>query len=293
MINNGPFGIDHPLITVRDLEAVGRRYEALGFDPTPVGHHPWGTSNRLMILDGNFLELISMGDSSLLAHHAEGARYFGRHIAAFQAAGEGVSFVALHSRDVDADEAALRARGLAPSGRVEFRRPVRLPNGESDEAVVTLLMLVEEQRLAASHFLCRQHKPALVWNPQWARHRNGASRIVEVAYAADAIEPLLSRFQGLYGSELIREQPGGFDVQTAAGRFVIRHTSVARKMFNAVEFPAPALLPAVVAITVCTNAFERAASFARQSGCGAVVGQSVISIPPAFAGNVVLRISAD
>lgn len=290
IVNNAPFGIDHPLITVRDLQRCAANYEALGFDPTPPGHHPWGTSNRLIIFDGNFLELITLRDPALLTAHPDGARHFGRHIEAFQKVQEGVSLVALHSRGVDDDAQTLQQRGYVPSGRVEFRRPVRLPDGQRDEAVVTLLTLIDEARLGLSHFLCHQHKPQMVWNPQWSRHRNGARRIVEVAYAVDDLRATRDRFERLYGPAALEERLGGFDVSTG-GRFVVRDGAISRQQLAGVPFPIRTL-PGVVAITVATGQFEQAAAFARQAGCGAVIQPSLISIPPAFAGNLILRIAA-
>ena len=51
------WGIDHLVHTVRGLEDTGAFYERLGFTMTPTADHPFGTSNRLAQMDGNFLEL--------------------------------------------------------------------------------------------------------------------------------------------------------------------------------------------------------------------------------------------
>ena len=37
--------LDHIVIAVRDLDAAGRVYSALGFTVTPGGRHPEGTQN--------------------------------------------------------------------------------------------------------------------------------------------------------------------------------------------------------------------------------------------------------
>ena len=55
--------IDHVLIAVRDLDAAKDTFERLGFKVTPEGRHPGrGTSNRLVVFGGEYLELISVHD---------------------------------------------------------------------------------------------------------------------------------------------------------------------------------------------------------------------------------------
>ncbi|NIQ53863.1 MAG: VOC family protein, partial [Gammaproteobacteria bacterium] len=43
--------IDHLVHAVDDLDAAAAAYEDLGFLVTPRADHPFGTSNRLVILD--------------------------------------------------------------------------------------------------------------------------------------------------------------------------------------------------------------------------------------------------
>ena len=55
--------LDHVLIAVRDLDAAKDTFERLGFKVTPEGKHPGrGTSNRLVVFGGEYLELISVHD---------------------------------------------------------------------------------------------------------------------------------------------------------------------------------------------------------------------------------------
>jgi hypothetical protein len=55
-------GIDHLVLCVRSLEAAHETYTRLGFTLTPPAQHPWGTANRLVQLQGNFLELLAIAD---------------------------------------------------------------------------------------------------------------------------------------------------------------------------------------------------------------------------------------
>src|SRR5579859_2791974 len=98
-MSNGPFGLEHPLVTVHDLEATAARYQRLGFDPTPLGRHPWGTINRLVMFPDNFIELIAIGDPAAIEADPVGGHKFGRLVRESLALGEGLSLLALRSRD--------------------------------------------------------------------------------------------------------------------------------------------------------------------------------------------------
>ena len=57
-------GFDHLVWAVEDLDAAAAGLEALGFTVTPRARHPWGTENRLVQLDGFFLELLAIGEGA-------------------------------------------------------------------------------------------------------------------------------------------------------------------------------------------------------------------------------------
>ena len=65
--------IDHFVVTVPDLDRAAAAFEALGFTLTPRAQHPWGTANRLAQLPGgNFIELLAIDRSALIAPHGDG-----------------------------------------------------------------------------------------------------------------------------------------------------------------------------------------------------------------------------
>ena len=128
----GTLGIDHPLVLVRDIEAVAARYRTLGFNTAPTGRHPWGTSTSLIMFDRSALELMGVYDEMLLDSHAVGDFRFGRHMADALHEREGVSLVALYSEDAAGDRARVEARGLVAQGRVDFRRKVKVPGRDWD-----------------------------------------------------------------------------------------------------------------------------------------------------------------
>lgn len=100
-------GIDHILIAVDDLDIAIEVYEALGFQVLRGGEHPkMGTHNALVPLaDGTYLELIGVWDESL-------AEQFSHPVLAALKSDNRLAAFALASDDLDADVAAMRARGF-------------------------------------------------------------------------------------------------------------------------------------------------------------------------------------
>jgi hypothetical protein len=200
---NGPFGIDHPLVVVRDLDAAADALAALGFTVTPRGRHPWGTHNRLALFPGGLLELMTLGEPEAVETNGVDHGLFGRHVARFlDRHGEGVCMLALHSIDLDCDIEAAQSRGLRVDGVIDFRRPVTLPGGTRDEAVVRLAMLTDRQNPHLSLFLCQQLKRGLVEVPAWTAHPNGASRLAGVTYLDDGAGAAARRASAVWGAPI-------------------------------------------------------------------------------------------
>ena len=59
-------GVDHLVMAVRDLASARQVYEMLGFTVTPRAEHPFGTSNHIIQLDDNFMELVGVERLSLI-----------------------------------------------------------------------------------------------------------------------------------------------------------------------------------------------------------------------------------
>ena len=210
-------GIDHPLVLVRDIEAMATKYRALGFNTAPTGRHPWGTSTSLITFDRQALELMGVYDETLLDSHAVGDFSFGRHMADALAEREGVSLVALYSEDATGDRERLEAKGLLAQGRVDFRRKVKVPGRDWDEAVVTLEILVDPSMRRASNFLCQQHRPELIWVPEWLVHPNGALGFAGITYATTEPARLLKRLGLLFDVDAMQKTSFGHEMATANG----------------------------------------------------------------------------
>lgn len=279
-------GIDHPLILLRDIEAGRGFYQRLGFTMTPVGRHPWGTSTSLAVLERSALELMGLYDESLIDALPAGEFRFGRHMRDALAEREGISLVALHSRDAAADRAAMEARGARFQGSIGFRRRVRPPGGEWDEAVVSLEVSVDPELPRIGHFLAQQHRPHLLWVPDWMRHANGATHVAAVTYVAADPAPVLARLTRLFGAEAVIEEPEGPAVRTGQGLFRVRRSLPGGPALPPGE-------PAGAGIDVAVRGLDAARAVLRQNGIGFTEAAGALAIEDVAAcGQVKLRLVA-
>jgi catechol 2,3-dioxygenase-like lactoylglutathione lyase family enzyme len=285
-------GIDHPLILVRDIEAARGFYTRLGFTLTPVGKHPWGTSTSLAVMERCALELMGIYNESLIDAMDVGGFRFGHHMRDALAEREGISLIALHSKDAIADGEGFVARGVPSQGHIGFRRKVKPPGGEWDEAVVSLWVLLDPALPRVSHFLAQQHKPELLWVPEWMRHPNGAHHIAGVTYLADNPAPLIERLERMFGEGAATAS--GWEVRTGQGVFRIFTPEQWEMVYPGVPMPAlKAGEPGGAAIDVAVADLAVARHVLATAGIATIETPSGPAIRDiTAAGNIALRLVA-
>lgn len=284
-----PQGIDHPLVTVRHHAEALELYRKMGFSPSPVSYHPWGSVTSLMMFPSNFIELIGVDDPSKFGTHSVNGFCFGRQLGQFLDRGEeGVSLVALHSQDADADHARMVEAGLESQGRIDFRRPMTLPDGRPDEAVVSLALFIDPELPDASNFICHQHRPELIWVRGWQDHPNGADGILAITYLADPkrLEP---RWRALYG-DAVSYNGAVLEADTRCG--VLRAIDAATA---ALEFPGIALpkraeeRPHGISIRLHTRSLSALRSILEHNQVPHHEVPGRVLVEPQAAGNVILE----
>ena len=211
-------GIDHLVLAVRDLDAAAARYEALGFTLTPRAEHPWGTANRLVQLDGSFLELLTVADPARIVEHGPRQFSFGAWNRDWLASREGLSMLVFEGHDTLAERDQFAASGvLRDLDPFDFERMATLPDGTRRRVAFSLAFAVSERLPAAPMFTCRQHAPELFWNPAYQRHANGARAIGEVVMVADDPPALGAVFAAIEGETAVARDGDGLRVDTARG----------------------------------------------------------------------------
>ena len=180
-----PRRLDHLVICVHDLAQAALDWQTRGFNLTPTGVHPFGTSNRLAMFGNNFLELLAVTDAAAVPPAAPNRFSFAAYNRDFLATGEGMSMLAMHSADAHADAARFKANHIGAYAPFDFGRDAVLPGGGTARVEFSLAFATDPAMPGIAFFTCQQrHPPELFWKPEYQHHPNGALRVIEVVMSA-------------------------------------------------------------------------------------------------------------
>lgn len=166
-------GVDHVVVTVRDLDTAAARWKKLGFTISPRGTHSpqMGTGNYTIMFGDDYLELLGV-------LHETDQNKPTRDLLAQR---EGVERTAFTTDDAAAGAADIKARGFEPLGPTHFGRPVDLPGGGKTEAKFNVFRWpLAESPGGMRIFACQHLTRDAVWIPELQAHANGATRIVSI-----------------------------------------------------------------------------------------------------------------
>ncbi len=166
-------GLDHVVVTVRDLDAAAANWRKLGFTVSPRGTHSpiLGTGNYTIMFGEDYVELL--GVLTETEHNQPTRDYLLQR--------EGVERAAFTTDDAAAGAEELKGRGLAALGPVHFGRPVELPGGGKGEAKFNVFRWpLDEAPGSMRIFACEHLTRGTVWIPELQSHANGARRIVRI-----------------------------------------------------------------------------------------------------------------
>ncbi|PZO04628.1 MAG: VOC family protein [Hyphomicrobiales bacterium] len=170
-------GLDHVMVTVRDLDASATAWQRLGFTVSPRGTHSphLGSGNYTIMFGEDYLELLGILAET---EHNKPMRDFLK-------TREGVERVAFTTSDAAAGVAELQARGIDADGPVHFGRPVELPDGGLGEAKFNVFRWpLDEAPGGIRIFACQHLTRDTVWIPELQSHANGAQRIIRLEVLA-------------------------------------------------------------------------------------------------------------
>jgi Glyoxalase-like domain len=166
-------GVDHVVVTVRDLDAAAVQWKRLGFTVSPRGLHSpqMGTANYTIMFGEDYLELLGV-----VAETEQNKPT--RDLLKVR---EGIERTAFTTDDAAAGAADLKKRGLAPLGPVHFGRPVDLPGGGKGEARFNVFRWpLNEAPGNMRIFACQHLTRETVWIPELQKHANRATRIARI-----------------------------------------------------------------------------------------------------------------
>ena len=222
----GELCLDHLGHFVPDLDAAAAVWEKLGFRVTPVSHHqvsgkPAGTSNRCVMLDQGYLELLA---PTLKTPHAQRVRermkrFVGVHLACFG------------TPAAQAEHARLAAHGFEPQPLVNLER--RIENGAQLRFSVVYVPpgKMDEGRVQ----YCEHLTPEQVWREGFVN----PFRLSAVYVAAKDPKRAAARW-GRFAGLIPRAHRGLVHLDCARGSVRIGKRETLRKLLGDSP-PAPAL----------------------------------------------------
>jgi hypothetical protein len=222
----GELCLDHLGHFVPDLDAAAAVWEKLGFSVTPtsvhqVGGKPAGTSNRCVMLEEGYLELLAPTADTPNAQRVRDRmkRFVGIHLACFG------------TPTADAEHQRLSAHGFEPEPVVRLERKI-----ETGDTVRFAVVYVPPDKMSEGRVqYCEHLTPREVWRERYVNPF--ALRAVYVV--ADEPEEAAARW-GRFGGLLPRAEDGFVRLDTARGRVVIGTRTRLSQILGEVP-PAPAL----------------------------------------------------
>lgn len=221
----GELCLDHLAHFVPDLDAAAGIWEKLGFSVTPVSRHnvygkPAGTSNRCVMLEEGYLELLA---PTMDTPHAQRVRALMKRY-------DGVHLACLGTPDAAAEHARLAAHGFEPEPLVNLERKV-----EDGKARFNVIYVPAGKMAEGRVQYCEHLTPERVWRGGFV-NPFGLSAVYVVADEPEEVAARWGRFGGL----LPQPEDGLVRLDTARGQVRIGKRSAIAKLLGHCP-PAPAL----------------------------------------------------
>lgn len=186
-------GIDHVVITVRDLDSTEDTFRRMGFTLTPRGHHTLGSQNHCVMFGHDYFELL------MVPQRLPGREYYYD----FARVGDGLAAIALKTDNARGAYGELTAAALAPAEPVDFSRPVQLPTG-AQNASFRITQLGLEHTPGGQVFLCQHFTRDVVWRPEYQTHANMATGLAAIAIVSNEVPATAAAYERLFD---VRAQP--------------------------------------------------------------------------------------
>jgi hypothetical protein len=264
----GELYLDHLAHFVPNLGAAANVFEGLGFKVTPesahqVGGRPAGTSNRCVMLEDGYLELLAPTLDTPNAQRVRDRmkRFVGVHLACFG------------TPDAPAEHARLAAHGFEPEPVVNLERKI-----ETGDTVRFRVVYVPPAKMPEGRVQYCEH---LTPRQLWREGLVNPIRLRAVYVVADEPEEVAARW-GRFGGLLPRPEDGFVRLDTARGRVVIGTRSALSGIFGIVPPP-----PALAGYALSCSEPEQLA--ARCSKAGMTVRSNVVTLPAALGGAWLLE----
>src|SRR5262245_38939411 len=259
----GELNLDHVAHFVPDLAAAAAVWEKLGCKVTPVSVHqvggkPAGTSNRCVMLDEGYIELLAptLDTPNAERVRARMKRFVGVHLACFG------------TPDAPAEHARLAAHGFEPEPVVHLQRKI-----ETGDSLGFRVVYLPPQKMPEGRVqYCEHLTPRQVWREGFVN----PIRLRAVYVVADDPEEVAARW-GRFGGLLPRPEDGFVRLDTARGRVFIGSQKDMEKRLGS----APGA-PSLAGYALSCRDPQRFLDQCRSHGLP--VRKNAVTLPPALGG---------
>lgn len=234
-----------------------------------------------MQLAGFFVELLAVADAASIAPHRARSFSFGAFNRDFLARGEGLSMLALESKDARADAEAFRVTGIGDFDVFDFERDARRPDGATVKVAFSLAF-ARDQRADAAFFTCQQRYPENFWNPAFQAHANTSERVVAVVLVADEPADHHVFLSAFVGERTLSETSSGISIATPRGEIRVMDRQAFVRYFG-VEPPDTSAGARLAAIQFAVRDFSTAVATLQKAEIEASVRMDRIVVAPAVA----------
>ena len=190
------------------LNELSELFQGKGFHLTPLAHHNLGSSNRLIMLDSTYVELLGWEK--------------GKQIQRAEIANQAIGLDALVFRTSDARACyeQLKASGFAVN-------PVQDLSREGEFMGSTVLVEFKTVRFSEQPipglriYFCEHLTPEYVWQEQWLTHANAVNSLKQINIACPDAVTTADRLMSLLNLGLEKRSGNGDSVQIALPNIVL------------------------------------------------------------------------
>ena len=167
---------DHLVIIGRDsLDALGELFQSKGFHLSPLAHHNLGSSNRLIMLDTSYIELLGWGK--------------GKQVQRAEIANQAIGLDALVFRTDDATACyeQLKSSGFSVNPVQDLSREGEFM-GNKVLVEFKTVRFSEQPIPGLRIYFCEHLTPEYVWQEQWLNHTNHMNSLKQIIIASSNID---------------------------------------------------------------------------------------------------------
>ena len=214
--------IDHIVLAVADLDKAADFYEKCGFTITAKSMHPFGTGNRLALLDTAYVELLAVIEPEKIPPMRPDGFSFADFNKTFLDKREGFSMMVISSENPETDHKRLSDNAIETYPVMRFSRKAVIETGEEVEYAFSTIFASSPMFQESAVFFCRHHhQKELFYRPGFQNHENGAIDPADVVLISNTPEKTAEAYETFLGAPSGRAFDGSLFINLENGTFHI------------------------------------------------------------------------